>query len=313
MYRDSLAGLVFVEARQAAAVLDAVMGIVGVFISHAPQLVPLEEMTALLKIRKKEVNFQEGMWVRMKRGKYAGDLALVHDTEQITNGVVTIKFVPRIDLTPVDKQRQVRAVTGRSGGPRPPQRLFVYDDVRKVHRGAVKHSGRNSYTYDNDEFVEGYGFRDVKFNMISTEDVNPTLEEVSKFQGEENSGAIKFDLSAIADANRNLTVSVLFPGDRVEVYEGEQSGLRGTVETVTADVITIKAEGGDIQGQIVEVPSKSVRKSFEVGEHVKVLGGKNRNATGMVVEIKGDVVTIMSDQGEQEVWPHRWPGSGEAD
>jgi transcription elongation factor SPT5 len=78
------------------------------------------------------------------------------------------------------------------------------------------------------------------------------------------------------------------------------------VVTVTPDVIAVKAEANDegdqaIHGQIVEVPAKSVKKRFEIGEHVKVLSGRNVNASGMVVEVVKDVVTIMSDQGEQEV------------
>jgi transcription elongation factor SPT5 len=71
--------------------------------------------------------------------------------------------------------------------------------------------------------------------------------------------------------------------------------------TATPEVIAVKAEGGEIHGQVVEVPTRSVRKRFEIGEHVKVLSGKNKDASGMVVEVKGDVVTLMSDQGEQEV------------
>jgi transcription elongation factor SPT5 len=85
------------------------------------------------------------------------------------------------------------------------------------------------------------------------------------------------------------------------VYEGEQTGLYGTIETVTPEVIAIRAEGGDIHGQIVDVPARSVRKRFDIGEHVKILAGKNADVSGMVVEVKGDVVTLMSDQGEQEV------------
>ena len=298
--RDSLPGMIFVEARQAASVTAAVTGIVGVFISRGVSLVPIEEMAPLLKIRKKEANLTAGMWVRMKRGKYAGDLAQVIDNDQMTSGVVGIKFIPRIDLTPKEIKKE-RVGRGASSHVRPPQRLFAYDDVRKIYgRGSVRQGAQGAYFFDNDEYTDGFCFKDVKATTLSTEDVNPTLEEISKFTGEDQHTA-KYDLSAIADANKNSAVSVLFPGDKVEVYEGEQNGLYGLVVTVTPDVISVKAEGGEIHGHIVEVPSKSVRKRFEIGEHVKVLGGKNAKASGMVVEVKGDVVTLMSDQGEQEV------------
>ncbi|ORY31230.1 hypothetical protein BCR39DRAFT_465969 [Naematelia encephala] len=303
-YRDSLSGLIFVEARQSGPVTQALHGIVGVFMSRGVTRVPLEEMAPLLKIKKKDVILEPHMWIRMKRGKNAGDLAEVVDVDQMTSGVVGIKFIPRIDLTPREKKKE-RAANGRAGGSssRPPARLFNPDDVRKIYgRGSVRSGGgSNTYLFDNDEYIEGFCIRDVKINLIETENVKPTLEEISQFSGSDDQTATKIDLSAIADAHKNIAASALFPGDKVEVYEGEQSGLYGAVVAVTPDVITIRAEGGEIHGQTVEVPAKSARKRFEIGEHVKILSGKNLNATGMVVEVRGDVVTLMSDQGEQEI------------
>lgn len=296
--------MLFVEARSAAPVLGVLSGLVGAYLSTPPKLVPIEEMAPLLKIKKKDENIQPGMWVRMKRGKHAGDLAQVIDVDQITNGVAGIKFIPRIDLTPREKRAlREKGSNGKAlgGNARPPARLFAYDDVKKVyHRGLIRQTATSSYLFDGDEFIDGFCFKDVKLNLISAEGVKPTLEEVSRFTGEEGETS-KMDLSAIADANRDIGASGLFPGDKVEVHEGEQSGLYGPVVTVTIDVIAIQAMNGDVRGQIIEVPSRSVRKRFEVGEHVKVLNGPNRDASGMVVDVKNDVVTLMSDQGEQEV------------
>jgi transcription elongation factor SPT5 len=302
-YRNSLPGMLFVEARGAAPVLAVLTGLVGVFLSTPPKLVPIEEMAPLLKIKKKDENIQPGMWVRMKRGKYAGDLAQVIDVDQITNGVAGLKFIPRIDLTPREKRSRDKGSNGKAlgGNVRPPSRLFAYEDVRKIYgRGAIRQTATSTYVWDGDEYVDGFCLKDLKLNLISAEGVKPTLEEVSRFTGDEGETS-RIDLSAIADANRDIGASGLFPGDKVEVYEGEQSGLYGPVVTVTIDVIAIKAMNGDVRGQIIEVPSRSVRKRFELGEHVKVLNGPNRDASGMVVDVKGDVVTLMSDQGEQEV------------
>lgn len=295
--------MLFVEARTAAPVLAVLQGLVGVFLSIPPKLVPIEEMAPLLKIKRKDQNIQPGMWIRMKRGKHNGDLAQVIDVDQITSGVAGIKFIPRIDLTPREKRSRDRGANGKplGGNARPPARLFGPDDVKRVYgKGAVRQTTANTYLFDGDEFVDGFCVKDVKLNLISAEAVKPTLEEVSRFTGDEGETS-KIDLSAIADANKDIGASGLFPGDKVEVYEGEQSGLYGSVETVTIDVIAIKATNGDVRGQIIEVPSRSVRKRFELGEHVKVLNGPNRDASGMVVDVKGDVITLMSDQGEQEV------------
>lgn len=300
-YRDSLPGLIYVESRTSSAVQDAVNGIVGVYLSRGVQLVPIEEMAPLLRIKKKEINLTPGMWVRLKRGKYAGDLAQVVEVDQLTSGVVGVKFIPRIDLSPKEGRDRGANGKGLGGSFRPPQRLFNYDDVKRVYgRGNVRSGPGGMFFFDNDEFHDGFCLKDIKINFLTTEGVQPTLEEVSKFAGDE-SGTGKLDLSTIADANRNVSAGVLSPGDQVEVHEGELAGMYGTVETIAGDTISIRAVGGAIHNQIVEVPASSVRKKFDVGEHVKIMSGKNADVAGMIVDVKGDVVTIMSNQGREEI------------
>lgn len=278
----------------------------GVFMGTPPSLIPLEEMAPLLKMKKKDVQLTVGMWVRFKRGKHTGDLAQVVDVDQMTSGIVAVKFLPRIDLTPKEKRRDKLSGKALGANVRPPARPFQMDEVRKIYgRGAVKTgTSANTYFFDTDEYIDGFCYKDFKVNFLQTEDTKPTLEEISRFTGDEANPS-KIDLSAIMDANKTTTASGLVPGDRVEVHEGEQTGLYGLIQTVTPDVITVKAEGGEIHGQTIEVPTRSVRKRFEVGEHVTVINGKNADTSGMVVEVQGDVVTLMSDQGEREVSCHR--------
>jgi transcription elongation factor SPT5 len=205
-------------------------------------------------------------------------------------------------LTPKEKRRD--RLTGKSLGAsvRPPARPFQVDEVRKIYgrSGARPGGAAHSFIFDGDEYIDGFCYKDFKTNFLQTEDIKPTLEEISKFTGDDANPS-KIDLSAIMDANKTTTASGLVPGDRVEVHEGEQTGLYGSVETVTPEIVAIKAEGGDVHGQTIEVPARSVRKRFEVGEHVTVINGKNADISGMVVEVQGDVVTLMSDQGEREV------------
>lgn len=301
-FRDSIPGSIFIEAKQAASVTQTIHGIMGVFMGTPPSLIPLDEMAPLLKIKKKDVQLNPGMWVRFKRGKYTGDLAQVVDVDQITSGIAGVKFLPRIDLTPKEKRRDKLSGKALGANVRPPARPFQPDEVKKIYGSGSVRSGGSSgiYMFDQDEYIEGFCYKDFKINFLQTEDTKPTLEEISKFTGDEANPS-KIDLSAIMDANKTTTASGLVPGDRVEVHEGEQTGLYGLIQTVTTEIITVKAEGGEIHGQTIEVPTRSVRKRFEVGEHVTVINGKNADTSGMVVEVQGDVVTLMSDQGEREV------------
>ncbi|KAF9078067.1 hypothetical protein BDP27DRAFT_1310713 [Rhodocollybia butyracea] len=329
--RDSLPGMIYVEARSSALVSAACTGLVGVYLSRGITLVPIDEMALLLTIKKKEEKVAEGTWVRLKRGKYAGDLAQVVDITE--NGdEVGLRFVPRIDLNPRDdgdgskkRKKGASATNPGSSSSRPPQRLFNYEEVVKLYgRNAVsKRGGGSLYVFLGDTYKDGFIEKDVKLNSIILEDINPTLDEITMFSrtlnpdGTSNGGALEdnmVDLSIIAESSRKAALAVLQPGDHVEVFEGEQAGVHGVVEEISGDVLTITASGVDIEGQKIDLPARSVRKRFKPGDHVKVMQGKNAGETGLVVAVSdasansgsdnsagGGVVTFLSDMSMQEV------------
>ncbi len=279
--RDSLPGMVYVEARSAKQVMQAVNGLVGVYISRGIHLVPIEEMASLLQIKKQEQTVTPGTWVRIRRGKYAGDLAQVVDITE--NGEdVGLRFIPRIDLTPRDD---------------------VAADGKKRNYGRKHVSKRNQvYVFQNDTYRDGFIEKDFKLSALILEDVNPTLDEIQQFsRKQDNEGDNLVDLSVIAEASRKAAVSVLQPGDHVEVFEGEQAGVHGVVEEISQDVVTITAEGVDLEGQKIELLARSVRKRFKPGDHVKVMSGQNADETGLVVSVSDNVITFISDMSMQEV------------
>ena len=105
------------------------------------------------------------------------------------------------------------------------------------------------------------------------------------------------------ELNEIHAIQVLQPGDHVEVFEGEQTGVQGVVESIANDIVTLRAVGVDIEGQKVDVPARSVRKRFKIGDHVKVMSGQNADETGLVVSVSDNVVTFLSDMSMQEVCP----------
>lgn len=97
IWRENLKGYFYVEAYKQAHVQQAIDKVNGVFSSKI-SLVPIKEMVDVLTISKKESTLKIGSWVRVKRGKYQGDLAQVIDVID-SNEVVRVKLIPRIDLT----------------------------------------------------------------------------------------------------------------------------------------------------------------------------------------------------------------------
>jgi len=135
---------------------------------------------------------------------------------------------------------------------------------------------------------------------LTIKDVNPTLEEITQFAGSADSEGI--DLSSLAidlkAAAKHLTFDA---GDVVEVFEGEQAGVHGTVELVMNDIATIVSTYAGLKGQRLEVPVRSLRKRFKSGDHVRVSSGRYKDDTGMVVRVVDDEVTILSDTSMKDV------------
>ncbi|KZP17373.1 hypothetical protein FIBSPDRAFT_30282 [Athelia psychrophila] len=302
--RDSLPGMIYVEARSSQQVSQACQGLVGIYPSRGISLVPIEEMASLLQIKKHHYNIAIGGWVRIKRGKYAGDLAQIVDKNG--NGEeVGLKFIPRIDFNPKDEgglEGKKRKKIGN--GPtnmRPPQNPFNYEEVVKVYtRKAVAKRG-HEFVFGGETYKDGFMEKDFKITNLQLDDISPTLDEIAQFTRSHDGETEGFDLSVIAEASRKAAVLVLQPGDHVEVFEGEQSGVHGVVDSINQDVVTITAIGMDIDGQKVDVAARSVRKKFKAGDHVKVMTGQNADETGLVVNVADNIVTFLSDMSMNEV------------
>ncbi|KAH0018355.1 transcription elongation factor Spt5, partial [Aureobasidium melanogenum] len=304
-----MAGNLYCEARHVEDVTNALEGLQNVYMGTKPMMVPITEMPDLLRTRKSK-SLEPGMYVRVKRGKYAGDLAQIDEVE--SNGTeVTLRLIPRLDYglnddvnAAADNKRK-RFGFGSNTGPRPPQRLFSENEARKRHgRYLTKGTGftANTWTYMNDTYVDGFLIKDYKANHLQSEDVNPTLEEVTKFAADAEDGTENLDLSALAATIKSNSSGAFLPGDHVEIWQGEQRGVVGKAVSVHSDIVRILVSSGELSGQIIESPVKGLRKLFREGDHVKVIGGsKYFDEVGMVVKIVEDRVTILTDSNQTEI------------
>ncbi|KAL8277289.1 hypothetical protein RQP46_010358 [Phenoliferia psychrophenolica] len=313
-HRDSIKGYIYIEARSEENVRTAVDGLIGIY-SHTPGgvfLVDIEEMPDLLKTKQKKVEINPGGWVRIKRGKYAGDLAQIIDTSE--NGEdVALKFIPRIDLTPKDegvfvgsdgKKRKKGQATPLAF--RPPQRFFNPEEIGKIYGKEVTKRPGSILVFRNDTYKDGYCEKDIKLSGLILEDVKPTIDELTRFLGDgkegEGGSSGSLDLGTIAADARKSAKSTLQPGDHVEIFEGDQKGMYGTVKSIENDIVKMKPHVDlELDGLEIQARTSEVRKRFRPGDHVKVMTGSNADETGLVVAVKDDVVSFLSDLSMQEV------------
>lgn len=330
--RDSFLGHLYIEARAENHVRDAISGLIGIYGATAPKLVPIEEMPDLLKSRKKETPLTVGGWVRIKRGPYKGDLAQVDDVPEGSTDSVTLKVVPRIDLNPGENrdapkegESALQAANRKrrrneSAMFRPPPSFFNAEEVRRAYQGKAKIiKDAEGYHFGPDLYANGYLIKDFRLTAIERENINPTIDEITRFIGETaatssaagpdgapgadgviGTGANRLDLNLVADAAKAQTV--LQPGDYIEIFEGSQKGVVGSISSINNNIVTVSpSEPLDLVGTTIEVLATEVRKRFKAGDHIKVMRGKNANESGLVLKIKDELVTFLSDLSVQEV------------
>ncbi|KAH1487218.1 hypothetical protein LV164_004801 [Aspergillus fumigatus] len=306
----AMSGYIYVEARRQADVMEALEDMSNVYPRTKMILVPVREMPDLLRVQKSE-ELNPGGWVRIKRGKYQGDLAQIEEVD--TNGLdVTVRLVPRLDYglnedsgAPVVDIKRKRPGMA-SGGPRPPQRLFSEAEAKKRHGkylSATSGLGGKSWSYLGETYIDGFLIKDMKVQHLITKNVNPRLEEVTMFARGSDDGTSNLDLASLAETLKNSTAEESYlPGDPVEVFRGEQQGLVGRTTSTRGDIVTLQVTEGELAGQMIEAPVKSLRKRFREGDHVKVIGGSRyQDELGMVVQVKDDTVTLLSDMSMQEI------------
>lgn len=305
--QSTMKGFIYVEAYRQADILKALDGLLNVYPRTKMMLVEIKEMPDLLRVTKTPT-LEPGAYVRLRRpAKYAGDLAQVIDVTD-TGLELRVRYVPRLDYGLHDDLGGATDAFGKRkrpvAGPRPPQRLFSEVEAKKRHAKYLQ--GRpdtKTWIYMGDEYINGFCEKDVKLQALQTKDVNPTLEEVTRFASGAEDGTENLDLNALAASLKASTANASYqPGDIIEVYEGEQKGVIGKAISIHGDIVTMVVSEGPLRDQTIEVPVKGLRKRFKEGDHVKVIGGSRfRDEVGMVVKIVEDRVTLLSDLGNQEI------------
>jgi transcription elongation factor SPT5 len=299
--RDTFTGYIYIEARKQTAVQQALRGFANVY-AQSMVLVPIKEYPDMFRVNKsKDQELTPGTYVRIKRGKYAGDLAIVENLSE--NGLeARLKVVPRLDYgksAVLDTDALNKRKRPGHAVVRPPPRLFSAGEATQYDQRNLQRRGPHSFIYSGEEYENGYLLKDFKITYLATEDVNPNLDELTRFNNANEDG---IDLQALSQSLKQSMAAVTFqPGEFVEVYSGEQAGMHGKVVDVNGDIVTVVGTGEHLKDQRIELPVSALRKRFSVGDHVRVVKGNYKDDTGMVVKISKDNVTLLSDLSRSEI------------
>lgn len=303
-------GYVYVEAVKKVHVTKAIQHIRA--LKHwSIRLLPIEEMTQSLTIRAEAAIVKPKQWIRMKRGVYKNDLALVLATYD-QNTSLDVKLIPRIDYSALEaRQKNPEASKGRKRRRlvRPLRTPFNATEIQNLG-GEVVHDNRGFQVYKNKRYKNGFLHVRAKISAVKIDGVNPTTEEVERFlqgsrrtnsDGEEEEAE---DLLSLMPPPRKMKIdSVYLKGDRIEVIKGDMKNLTGVIIRTTKTEVILKPDKEYNIGMAkVTVAILHIRKKFENGEHIKVLHGKFKNETGLIVRVDdyGGLI-VFTDVGKEEI------------
>ncbi|XP_013417126.1 transcription elongation factor SPT5 [Lingula anatina] len=290
--KEGLKGYIYVEAYKQTHVKQAIEGVGNLRMGMwQQQMVPIKEMTDVLKVVKETVHLKAKAWVRLKRGLYKDDLAQVDYVEPSQN-VVHLKLIPRIDYS---KMRGVLRSSAnepekRKRAKRPTQKLFDIDAIRSI--GGEVTSDGDFFIFEGNRYSrKGFLFKSFVMAAIVAEGVKPTLSELEKFEDQPEDASVELvpESRSVSEVSHNLA-----PGDNVEVCEGELIHLQGKVISIDGNKITMMPRHEDLKDPL-EFPAHELRKYFKMGDHVKVISGRYEGDTGLIVRVEDNMVVLFSD------------------
>ncbi|XP_057490454.1 putative transcription elongation factor SPT5 homolog 1 isoform X2 [Actinidia eriantha] len=297
---DHLKNYIYVEADKEAHVKQACNGLRVIYTNTKITLVPIKEMTDVLSVESKAIDLSRDTWVRMKIGTYKGDLAKVVDVDNVRQRV-TVKLIPRIDLQTIANKLEGREVPKKKAFV-PPPRFMNVDEAREMHIRVERI--RDPMTGDYYENINGMMFKDgflyktVSMKSISTQNIQPTFDELEKFRQPDENG--DGDIAGLSTLLANRKKGHFMKGDQVIVVKGDLKNLKGWVEKVEEDNVHIRPNADGLP-KTLAVNEKELCKYFEPGNHVKVVSGASECATGMVIKVEGHVVIILSDTTKEHL------------
>lgn len=292
---EGIKGYVYIEAFKQTHVKQAINNIGNLRLGQWKQtMVPINEMTDVLRVTKEQAQVKFGQWVRLKRGLYKDDIAQVDYVDQ-AQGQAHLKIIPRIDYK--RKRGALRSAADQEAAKRkkfarPAAKLFDVDLIKSIG-GEVSNDG-DFLIFESNRYRRGFLYKNFAISALQIEGVKPTLSELERF--EENPEGIELSETTINDEKAHSFA----PGDNVEVIDGELVHLQGKIISIDGSKITMMPKHEDLKDPL-DFQAHELRKYFKVGDHVKVCAGRFEGDTGLIVRVEDNYVVLFSDLTMHEI------------
>ncbi|PPQ83814.1 hypothetical protein CVT24_012313 [Panaeolus cyanescens] len=221
--------------------------------------------------------FDIGDWIRVKKGAYKNDPALVIDVEDKT---ISVLLVPRVS-------RQGRVQVPQHG-------LRVIPEPALYTEEEARMAGCKVKRHDDTRFSTGvfdfeYGLLQKKLSR-SAVTVAKVCVSTRHFRLIERSGH-PFTRTMTMPYLTEWSIKV---GDAVVVSNFSQTGTIESMVLTSADVNF--QDAGTLR-----LEWRYIRKAFKIGDYVRVASGDYLGACGWVISINGDLVDIVIHQTHETI------------
>ncbi|PSN34935.1 Transcription elongation factor SPT5 [Blattella germanica] len=264
-------GYIYVEAFKQPFVKQAIMNI-GSLRSGLweQQMVPIKEMTDVLRVVKEQSGLKARQWVRLQRGLYKDDIAQVD----------------YVDLT----QNQ-NTETRRKVKRRPPPKLFDPESIRGIG-GEITSDGDFLIFEGNRYSRKGFLYKNFAMSAV-------LVDELERF--EESLESVNIEIPCEDTKVKDKTTThCLSTGDNVYVCEGELMSLQGKILTIDGSLVTVMPKHKDLTVPL-EFQANELKKYFKQGDHVKVISGRYEGDTGLILRVEENRVVLFSDLSMHEL------------
>lgn len=300
---EGVKGYIYIEAYKQPHVKAAITNVSNLRMGiWKQQMVPIKEMTDVLRVAKEQTGLRPKQWVRLKRGIYRDDIAQV-DYVDIAQNQVHLKLLPRIDYTRLRGALRTTQVDNdkKKKKKRPAAKPFDPEAIRAIG-GEVTSDGDFLIFEGNRYSRKGFLYKNFLMSAIIADGVKPTLSELERF--EEAPEGVDIEVPTAASGKDEAVTHQFSPGDNVEVCEGELMHLQGKILSIDGNMIIVMPKHEDLTDPL-EFQASELRKYFRQGDHVKVLGGRYEGDTGLIVRVEENRIVLFSDltMHELEVLP----------
>ena len=266
----------------------AVPGVLHSWSNLFTKQIPIDDRALLLTPPRND-RIQTGEWVCVLRGTYRGDIGYVtrgpfvwfkHSDGRVQQVLgYRILLVPRMqplshsDVTGIKRPRSKQ---------RPPLTLFDLNAARRHGQEPTDFEAK-SHHYGDKLYQYGLLVKDVSPYQISSFLVFMPTHVYSLFRASGHPKVINAPYPHVLEWE-------FVTGDKVSIVEGVLCGKFGVVQEVGPTHLQVMLKNPE---ELVDIPQSYLRKSFNIGDFVKVLRGVSKDRTGWVLEIQNSNMEVL--------------------